>query len=406
MHCFWYHAAMSGLMLGMNPRNARSRSPSKPQSYTGPEYLMILRDRGARVVDGRTRDEPKALQAACTWIEGASLNEVTRDLPFIDRKPRAMRELAARLAPGVRWDIGPEPSCELWAYGDGRSCKATLIDDEEVACSFLLGQAQIAYSAELESVSTAIATWLVERVPPVELARRFPAIELESHAELIETDPARWHWLHVLDRIAAPNDVLAPLRELVAELAKSRIATQFYSFSSMNRLCFSASSHFPWVNEGLPVVAPAGAGRYMVDSTPCDLSRAMPLIEAALSAYPIKPFFGSEPHHDLPALQACLQQQDSALVPRLVQRQGWYSLELSTGSRQCIVSGRHVSFQEGAFEVRATWPTFAAAVGALRRFLEKGASLDSFAEDPAAERVAKRGPGFVTIDGRTTKLNE
>jgi hypothetical protein len=393
-------------MLGMNSRNARSRSRSKPQSYTGPEYLMILRDRGTRIVDGRTRDEPMAMQAACRWIEGASLDELTKDLPFIDRKPRAMHELAARLAPGMRWDIGPEPSCDLWAYGDGRSCKATLIDDEQVACSFLLGQAQIAYSAELEVIPTAIATWLVERVPVVELARRFPAIQLESHAELIESAPARWHWLHVLDRIADPNDVLAPLRELIAELAKSRIATQFYSFSSMNRLCFSASSHYPWVNEGLPVVAPAGDGRYMVDSTPCDLSRAMSLIEAALSAYPIKPFFGSEPHHDLPALQACLQQQDSALVPRLIQRQGWYRLEVSTGSRQCDVSGRHVSFQDGAFEVRATWPTFDAVVAAVRRFLEEGASLGSIAEDPAAEHVAKRGPEFMTIDGRTTKLNE
>lgn len=406
VHCFWYHAAMSGLMLGVNPRNARSRSRSKPQSYTGPEYLMILRDSGARVVDGRTRDEAKALRAACRWIEGSSLNEITRDLPFIDRKPRAMRELAGRLDPSVHWDVGPEPACELWLYGDGRSSKATLIDDEQVACSFLLGQAQIAYSAELASVPTAIATWLVERVPVVMMARRFPAIELESHAELVETDPARWHWLHVLDRIVDPKDVLAPLRELIAMLAKSPIATQFYSFSSMNRLCFSASSHFPWVNEGLPVVAPAGAGRYMVDSTPCDLSRAISLVEAALTAYPIKPFFGSRPHHDLPALKACLQQQDSALVPQLVQRQGWYRLEVSTGSRLCDVSGRHVRFQEEAFEVRATWPTFDAAVGAVRRFLEEGASLESLADDPAAERVAKRGPGFMTIDGRTTKLNE
>jgi len=35
-----------------------------------------------------------------------------------------------------------------------------------------------------------------------------------------------------------------------------------------------------------------------------------------------------------------------------------------------------------------------------------GASLDNLAEDPAADHVAKRGPGFMTIDGRTTKLSE
>lgn len=93
-------------------------------------------------------------------------------------------------------------------------------------------------------------------------------------------------------------------------------------------------------------------------------------------------------------------------MPRLIQRQGWYRLEVSTGSRQCGVSGRHVSFQEGAFEVRATWPSLDAAVKAVRRFLEEGASLDNLAEDPAADHVAKRGPGFMTIDGRTTKLSE
>jgi len=42
----------------------------------------------------------------------------------------------------------------------------------------------------------------------------------------------------------------------------------------------------------------------------------------------------------------------------------------------------------------------------VRRFLEEGASLDNLAEDPAADHVAKRGPGFMTIDGRTTKLSE
>jgi hypothetical protein len=407
VHCFWYHGMMAGLMLGMNPRNARSRLRSKPQSYTGPEYLVILRDGGTRIADGRTPIEAEAVRAVGRWSEGASIDDVTRDLPFIDRKPRALRALATRLAPGLRWDIGPEPLCELWTYGDGRSCKTTVVDDGQTACSFFLGQAPVAYGVELEDIPAAISTWLVDRVSIAELAKRFSAIELESHAELIENAPARWHWQHVLERIADPDDVLAPLRELIGELAKSPIATLFYSFSSMNHFCFSASSHYPWVNEGLPVVAPAADGTYVVDATPCDLGRAVSLIDARLAAYPIKPFFGSAPEHEISTLQGCLEAQGSALVAALIKRQAWYRLEVNRGSRRCIVSGRHVSFQEeGTREIGATWPTLDAAVRALRRFLEDGVSLESIAEDPLAEHVAKRGPGFMTVDGRTSKLRE
>jgi hypothetical protein len=34
-------------------------------------------------------------------------------------------------------------------------------------------------------------------------------------AEVLQVDPARWHWLHVRDRIADPKDALAELAPLV-----------------------------------------------------------------------------------------------------------------------------------------------------------------------------------------------
>src|SRR5207249_36169 len=107
----------------------------------------------------------------------------------------------------------------------------------------------------------------VTRSPVHELPTRAPGVELERHAEVLEQDPARWHWLHVRDRIADPDDVLASLHDLIEKLGASPLATTFYSYSSLNRFCFSASSHYPWVGERLPVVAPAGDGVYMVDKT-------------------------------------------------------------------------------------------------------------------------------------------
>jgi hypothetical protein len=103
---------------------------------------------------------------------------------------------------------------------------------------------------------SAVSAWLVGRMPLGVLAERVTGVELERHAEILESEPARWHWLHVRDRLAETDDVLAPLRELIEVLTARRIATTFYTYSSLNRLCFSASSHYPWVDEGLPVVAP------------------------------------------------------------------------------------------------------------------------------------------------------
>src|SRR5262249_45463638 len=154
-----------------------------------------------------------------------------------------------------------EPACELWVFGDSRSCKLET-DGNAVACSFFFGQAQVAYGPALDDPCEAVAAWLVAGVPVRALVDRVPGVELERRAEVLETDPARWHWLHVRDRIADPNDVLAPLRDLLEALAMSSIASQFYSYSSISYFSFSASSHYPWVNDGLPVIHRADGGTY------------------------------------------------------------------------------------------------------------------------------------------------
>jgi hypothetical protein len=81
-------------------------------------------------------------------------------------------------------------------------------------------------------------------------------------------------------------------------------------------------------------------------------------------------------------------------------------LEVRRGARQCVFGGRHVSFQDGAFEIGATWPSFDAAVRALRRFLEDATSLETLASDPTAENVSRRGPGFMTVGDRPSSLIE
>jgi hypothetical protein len=296
-------------MLGMNPSNARSRLRTVREPYGGPEYLVVLHADGVLAADGRTYVVDDVVACARAWLAHATLEALAREIPFIDAKGRVMRALSASIDSRLECVLEGDPSYHLRVRGENRSCRVEL-DGEQVACYFLLGDAQIARVVNVAAVQPAITSWLIDKVPLPELAARVPDLELERHALVLEREPARWHWLHLLDRVADPSDVLAPLRELVETLAASPIATKFYSYSSLNRLCFSASSHYPWVDAGLPAVVRATDGSYVVldasmagghsvDSVVkerCTLVRAAELIEQSLAASPLKPFFGSGEH--------------------------------------------------------------------------------------------------------------
>jgi hypothetical protein len=386
VHCFWYERTLSGLVLGMNPANARHALHRKVKPRIGVEYLVVVREAGERIADGRTSVEQDVVACAGRWLGHAALSDVTQALPFIDEKPRAMRAIGQRIDPRLRWDIGEEGLCELWVYGDDRSCRIAA-SDGSTACAFLLGKAQVAFAGDLDDIPRAVATWLVDRVSIAQLASAVRGVECERHAEMLEIDPARWHWLHVRDRIADPNDVLAPMRELIELLAASPVVASFYTYSSLDRLCFSASSHYPWVGEGLPVVARRADGDYSVSGSQRDRTDAVASIEATLAQYSIRPFFGSALDYERPILSACMASHGSALRPQLVQREGWYRLEIPSGTRRCDVNRLAVTFRDGAIVLDASWPTLDTAVAAILSFLEDGRSLDEVAADPKATKV-------------------
>ncbi len=382
VHCFWYEPATSGLtlVLGMNPSNARSRlGPAFPRGE-GVEYLVTLLDVRVRVADGRTSIASDVVTCVRAWLTGCPLEALHAVAPFVDRLRLAMRAIAGRLDPRLRWDIQGDPSYELWVYGDNRSCKVMEVGGR-VDCALFVGQAQVAYVAPIEDVPAVAAAWLVQGIPVQQLRAHVPNLELEDHAEVLETDPARWHWLHVRDCLNNPRDVLAPLRGLIEALAGRPVATRFFSYSSLNRFCFSASSHFPWVDDGLPVVSPDAAGSYRVGHVPCDLARAIEVIEATLAAYPVRPFFGSARHHELPFLGESLARQGSSLRPALRQRGGWYRLVVERGPRDCEVDDRTVVFQEGTRSRRISYPSLDGAARAIRSYLEEASPLGELTAD-------------------------
>lgn len=274
VHCFWCDREIAGLMLGMNPANARRRQSRTHVPYEGPEYAVKVHEHGARVADGRTYDATDVITCARAWLAHGDLERLVREVTFVGEGHRTMRALASRLDPGLRWEIGEDPGYELWVYGGDRSCEVRR-GDGAFECSFFLRQARVGLGTELRDIPAAVAAWLIARVPVRVLKTEVPGVELEPYADVLETDPPRFHWLHVRDRIADPSDVLAPLRDLIGRLATNPVATTFYSYSSLDWLCFSASSHFPWVDDGLPrVPRPAAAPmrsvrRFAISTTPC-----------------------------------------------------------------------------------------------------------------------------------------
>jgi hypothetical protein len=381
IHCFWYERALSGLFLGMNPANSRSMLKSAQVPREGPEYLVVVKNDGTRVAEGRSCIVSNVVACARAWLASANLDALAHAAPFVDQNGRLMRALAHRLDSQLRWDIGDDPGYELWVYGNARSCKIES-GDGTVACSFFIGQAQVARAAALEDVPTAVAAWLLPGISVRELPVKVPGVEIERHADVLEVDPARWHWLHVRDRMHDSRDVLTPLRDLIAVLADSDVAKRFYCYSSLNRLCFSASSHYPWVNQNLPVVGPAGEGACVVDATRCDIGGAAKLIEDTLAAYAIRPFFGSAPHHEILLLSEQLSRQGSALRAEVVQRGAWFHLVVANRARRCDVAARHVTFREGTQRRGVAYQSLEDAVRGIRRYLEDGASLDELAPGP------------------------
>ena len=91
VHCFWYEAALHGLMLGPNPANSRSAPRRVVEPYEGPELLVRLADNGSQTASGRTRSIDQVVTCARAWISGAPLADLAVLAPFVDEKRRAAR---------------------------------------------------------------------------------------------------------------------------------------------------------------------------------------------------------------------------------------------------------------------------------------------------------------------------
>lgn len=386
VHCFSYRTVPADIQLGLNLSNQRASGAPLRKIRSGAEYCCVIFADDQMLATGRTDGVEEAIACVRTWIDrGLDLAGIQEELPFVNEPVRRMQDLISqiqsRTGSGVRCAI---EQSELWIYGAGRSCLLEPVDDGRVACRLWIGQAQVAYGDATEDPAGVVTDWLVEGLSLREMST-LCGLRVENHAEVLEAgDAARWHWLHVEDRLRDPEDVLALSKPLVEAALKRPAIKEFFSFTSHYFLCLSASSHYPWVREGLPTIKPLHeAKEYIVEvgsiRERCTVSRAIDLLEATLTAYPRRPFFGSAPCLTVDPLNAELAAQGSSLRAELVQRRQWFDCRVIQGGRSCVVDTpdlRSVSF-ESADTGRHTkkYADSASAVTAIRHWLETGCTL-------------------------------
>lgn len=290
--CFHYAANVHALMLRANPINAPTPAAPPCVPYEGAEYAIRLSEAGRDIATGRTRNGDDVAPCLRGWLDGESLDALVIHSPFVAFELRTLRAIAATLDPAYTSLDASLSSPSLVARVADRSCTLKLWQ-RFVVCDFCSDRAELARGTDLRDVRAAVRAWLVERVDVLTLAARVE-VSLSPHAEWFERDAARWNWLRMRDRIREPTDVLAPLRALIERLEESAIATRFFTYSSLDRLCFSASSHYPWVSPGLPVVAPSKRSScVVVDGVVLSIDEALAVIERRLAACPVSPFVGT-----------------------------------------------------------------------------------------------------------------
>jgi hypothetical protein len=324
-------------------------------------------------------------------VDERAIEQLHLQFPFLDSTWRALSRLAGEIeqalrGTAVRVVIERDLGYELWAYGDGRSCRIDA-DADRCAAAFLVDLSQAAH-AELPpaALASAVAAWTEARASLAELTRAYAQTVVEPHAEsLASGDVARWHWQHVLDRARRPDSTLAPFLPLVERILETPSIASFFSFTSLIRLCFSSSSNYPFVTDALPVVWPARQGGYVVEHEGAahhvGADEAIPLLEAALDRAPHRPFVGSRQNLVVQAANAELARRGRELRAELRQRRQWYRAIVERGRRWCMIDGEDdwsAAFYEEPIGLvaRATHDDRAIIIDAVCRWVDDGAALE------------------------------
>ena len=115
-----------------------------------------------------------------------------------------------------------------------------------------------AATPELQEVANSLHRWMVKLVTTRELAAEFPFVKPVESAEAFESgSEVDYRWNSFEDWIPKTFPELIPFFEVAKHTPELR---QLFPFTSLNRMCFSRCTGYPYTNDCPAVIPKTGAG--------------------------------------------------------------------------------------------------------------------------------------------------
>lgn len=242
----------------------------------GAEYLVEFCEGEKEVAICRVRSPADVLDSTERWLAGVTLLDIHAAFDFVDRRTRQRRQISEEVATELAalgsvlklsdsTGLGGSEHGELWVYGGERSCRiAPGADGLEAA--FLLHRTQLARVGGLRpnELVRVLAGWIEDQRSTETMSAGPGRWEVVERADLFEQGRyADWHWVQVVAQ-SRHDRVLSSFAPLLPLIVRSEVVSRFFSFTSLNRLCFSRCLLYPFDTERMPLLAPAEGDAFWV----------------------------------------------------------------------------------------------------------------------------------------------
>jgi hypothetical protein len=397
IHCFHYGDMGDVLVLGLrgNAHLSKVQVGSKPTPHSGAEYLANFQAGDIKCGSGRTPDSEAIITSVADWL----IDEVDREglyarHAFVDRKLRALRDIADRVHAHLpAWIHATLDADELWIYGGDRSCRLASGEDNAICCAFLDRRTQLICGETNDEslMARAIRAWTAKAATLGQIGLLLPESTMEPFADLFERgEYSSWHWNNVLQQ-AEHDDVLGFYRPLLDLIVKSEVVSKFFSFTSLNRLCISRSSLFPFDTSGLPVLCPSRDEQrpyFLLNSDRPEIqgnaAEMIGHLEQQLSRETTSPYFGIVDERLIEPFNQQIEKLGSPCRARRVQRGQWLDVIVrAPGGRRCALESVVCDISRERFE---------------RDWSEIGEELSTVIEEAAKRVVSLFEQGFGSGD--------
>lgn len=327
--CFNYEINDSAMVMGMRGNAHLSKvNVGKPnQFFSGAEYYANYKIESESQTTGRTRNKEDMVESVVDWLlENVDLDTLHTNHDFVDTRRRALIKIRDEVNSQLETFNSKylskldneSPSyefAELWVHSDDKACKLAQ-GGEAISCAFLKERTQLACveNATASTIAEGINLWINLNGTTKDLSKLFPDFIADPNAEPFEKcNHAVWHWSQVLKQ-AEYDEILMVYKPLIERIVKHPKLSQFFSFTSLHRLCLSRSSLYPFDTDGLPLIYPNDSKEKPYSITYDDekyeelsLDDLVSTLEENVSLEP-KPYFGSLDDYLFIALNNALEE--------------------------------------------------------------------------------------------------